>query len=84
MWSALKDAMKGLVGSKKFLAAFVSAVVWIAGKLGAELDAEELLPAVAPLWGYILAQMGADWGKEAKKLEGPRPDWVDGDKNATP
>ena len=71
MWKELWSAFKGLVGSKKFLAAAVACVVWLVGKLGAELDADELLPAVAPLWGYVLAQMGADWGKEAKKLAKP-------------
>ena len=69
MRKALWEAAKGLLGSKKFLAACVSAAVWLGGKVGLDLDANELLPAVAPLWGYILAQAGADWGKEAKKLE---------------
>ena len=70
MWSELRSGLKGLVGSKKFLAAIISCVVWIGGRFGAELDAEELLPAVAPLWGYILAQMGADWGKSVGLLSG--------------
>ena len=72
MRKALWDAVKGLVGSKKFLAACVSAAVWLGGKAGLDLDADELLPAVAPFWGYILAQMGSDWGKEKAKLEAPK------------
>ena len=71
MWSALYGALRGLVGSKKFLAAAISCIVWLGGRVGLELDAEELLPAVAPLWGYILAQMGSDWGKEGKRLPEP-------------
>ena len=68
MWKELWNATKGLLGSKTFLAAVVSGVAWCAGRFGAEIDAEELLPAVAPLWGYILTQLGAKWGKETKAL----------------
>lgn len=65
MW----DAIKGILGSKKALMALLSLVVWIVGKLGADLDTETLLPAVAPLWAYIFGQGIADFGKEKAKAE---------------
>lgn len=69
IFGALKKSLVGLMGSKKFMAAVVSIIVWIAAKFGAELEAEEILPLVAPLWGYIAAMIGADWGKSAKEAE---------------
>jgi hypothetical protein len=67
MWNTAKEMLK----SKKFLAACVAALVWLAGKAGADLNNEELLGAVTPLWAYILAQGAADWGK-AKQVEAPK------------
>lgn len=64
MWNAIKE----MAGSKKFLAAVLSAVVWVAGRWGLKINAEELLPVVGPLWGYIFGQAAADWGKSAAKL----------------
>ena len=69
MLGALKTSLGGLLKSKKFMAAVVSGAVWVAGKFGLDLDATELLQVVGPFWGYILAQAGADWGKEAKRLD---------------
>lgn len=68
MWKALKGALQGLVGSKKFVAAFLSAATWGIGKLGLKLDADELYPLVVPLWTYVIAQAGADWKKAAAEL----------------
>jgi hypothetical protein len=68
MWNALKKGLVGLFGSKKFLAALLSAIGWAVGKFGVDLDADELYPLVAPLWAYVLAQMGADWGKAAAEI----------------
>ncbi len=65
MWKAIK----GIASSKKALVAALSAVVWIAGRFGLELDAAELLPAVAPLWAYVIGQGVADIGKEKAKIE---------------
>jgi hypothetical protein len=59
MWKTAKEMLK----SKKFLAAAVSGIVWLVGKVGADLDSEELLGAVTPLWAYIIAQGAADFGK---------------------
>jgi len=62
-------ALNGLLESKKALMAFISAAVWAIGKAGLDYDAETLYPIVAPLWAYIAAQAGADFGKEGKKIE---------------
>ena len=67
--SSLKATFKGLLGSKKAMMAFVSSGVWIAGRFGFEVNAAELLPVVSPLWGYIIAQAGADWGKEKALID---------------
>ena len=65
----MKKAIKGLLSSKKALMAFISAAVWIGGKVGLDLDAAELLPAVSPMWLYIFAQGATDFKKEAAKIE---------------
>ncbi len=70
---ALKTSIVGLVGSRKFMVAVISAIVWVVGKWGVELNAEELIPVVAPLWGYIAAMIGADWGKSGKEIEATKP-----------
>lgn len=64
MWTTIKDILK----SKKFLVAAVAALVWGAGRFGLDLDKEELLGVVTPLWAYVLGQGIADHGKEAAKL----------------
>lgn len=68
MWKTAKEMLK----SKKFLAAAAAAVVWLAGKGGLNLNTEELLGAVTPLWAYIIAQGAADWGKSKAQLEAPK------------
>ena len=65
MWKAIKQ----ILGSKKALVAILSAAVWIGGRFGLDLDIEELLPAVAPLWAYVIGQGVADVGKERAKIE---------------
>lgn len=67
--SLVWKAAKGLLSSKKALMAFVSAAVWLGGKVGLDLDASELLPAVGPMWSYILAQGAADFGKSKAEIE---------------
>ena len=62
-------AIKGLLGSKKACMAFISAGVWVAGRFGLHCNPTELFPVVAPLWGYIAAQAGADWGKSKAEIE---------------
>lgn len=70
MWKTAKEMLK----SKKFLAACVSVIVWCVGKVGADLDTDELLGAVTPLWAYIIAQGAADFGKgkNAPAIEAPK------------
>jgi hypothetical protein len=65
----MMKAIKGLLESRKAMMAFISAIVWAVGKAGLEYDSETLYPIVAPLWAYIAAQAGADFGKEGKKIE---------------
>ena len=69
MHTRCMKAIKGLLGSKKAMMAFISAAVWGAAKIGWSVDTETLLPIVAPLWGYIAAQAGADWGKSKAEIE---------------
>ncbi len=49
--------------------AFISAAVWLGAKAGLDLDAAELLPAIAPMWAYIFAQGIADHGKSKAEVE---------------
>lgn len=56
-------SVKEMLASKKFLAALLAGVVWIAGRFGADLNSEELLGAVTPLWAYIIGQGVADINK---------------------
>ncbi|MBT8453011.1 MAG: hypothetical protein KJO40_13665 [Deltaproteobacteria bacterium] len=77
MLKQLKKSLLGLLGSKKFMAATISGVAWIAGRFGADIDADELVYAVAPLWGYILAQMGADWKKAAAEIDAMKPEQLE-------
>jgi hypothetical protein len=71
IWGAAKD----LAGSKKFQAAILSGLVWGIGlglgKLGivADVDKEDLVPFVGPLWLYIFGQGMADFGKAAASLK---------------
>jgi len=73
----MKEALKGLFGSKKALAgiagAATTALLLLAQKHGYGLDPEAtklLIGAVLGLAGtYVLGQGVADWGKEAAKVQ---------------
>ncbi len=65
MWKTAK----GLLSSKKAMMAILSGAVWLIGKVGLELDTEELAGAVGPLWAYIFAQGIADHGKSKAEIE---------------
>lgn len=73
----MKEALAGLFGSKKALAAMAGTVaatlVTVAGKQGWALDpaaAESLVKVILGLVGaYVLGQGVADWGKEKAKVE---------------
>jgi hypothetical protein len=64
--SLLLEGLHGLAGSKKFQAAALSAIVWLIGKAGLHVDAQDLLPVVGPLWLFIFGQGLADFGKSAE------------------
>lgn len=61
----LKEVIKALFSSKKFVAALVAMLVWIAGKVGLHLSTEVISGAIAPLLTYIVGQGIADQGKPA-------------------
>lgn len=64
----LKEVIKALFSSKKFVAALVAMVVWLAGKLGLHLSTEVVSGAIAPLLTYIVGQGIADQGKPAAQV----------------
>lgn len=55
--------IKGLLGSKKFIAAIIAVAAQVALQLGWELDTEQALGIVSPLLAYILGQGIADTKK---------------------
>jgi len=73
----MKEALAGLIGSKKALAAIggaaASALALLASKYGYGLDAaatQTLIQSFLGLVGlYIVGQGAADWGKEKAKVE---------------
>jgi len=65
----MKELLKTLLTSKKFLATLVSLCVWVLGRFGLDVDAERLLPVVAIIGAYVVGQGIADSGKEAAKVQ---------------
>jgi hypothetical protein len=65
----MRKLIAQLLTSKKALATLVAAIVWLGGRFGLDVDPETLLPLVAAIATYVLAQGIADAGKEAKKIE---------------
>ncbi len=65
----MKQAIKELLESKKFLAAILAIVVWAVGRLGIDMSTEQLAPIVGSLWTYIVGQAIADHGKSKAKIE---------------
>lgn len=63
MWNAVKQ----MLGSKKFVAALISAAVWGLGRLGLHVDETTLAGMVAPFLAYILGQGIADSNKALPK-----------------
>ena len=78
----MKELLKQVLTSKKAWATIAAILVWVLGRVGWDVAAEELLPVIGALCAFVVGQALADVGKEAKKLEGPKPDWVDGDSSA--
>lgn len=65
MWNAIKE----MLASKKALTMILSALVWVLGRFGLDLDVAEILPVVAPMWAYVLGQGLADIGKSKSQVE---------------
>ncbi len=61
----MKAAIKGLLSSKKFVAALLAGLAWGLGKLGLKMSSEEIGGIVTPLLVYILGQGVADISKPA-------------------
>jgi hypothetical protein len=64
----MKGMILELLKSKKFFAAVIAAIVWVAGRYGFDLDKESLVATVTPFWLYIVGQGIADHGKSAEQL----------------
>lgn len=64
----VKTLLTNLFGSKKFVAAVVSFVAMLTGRLGLNIPMEDLVPVVGPFWLYIVGQALADHGKERAKV----------------
>jgi hypothetical protein len=63
--------IRDLFGSKKFLAALVGLIVWIASVAGFDLDPDAVDKMLAlTIVPFIIGQGIADHGKEAEKLKG--------------
>lgn len=63
MW----DAIKGILGSKKAIAAIAGVVVSLVAKVGIDLETDAIVAILAPIMAYIVGQGVADIGKEAAK-----------------
>ena len=63
MW----DAVKGILGSKKAIAAIAGVVVSLVAKVGIDLETDAIVAILAPIMAYIVGQGVADIGKEAAK-----------------
>lgn len=64
----MKDVLKSLFASKKFLALLAGLLAWLIGKAGLDLPADDLLPMLGVISVYLLGQGVADHGKEAAKI----------------
>lgn len=58
-----------LLKSKKFQMAIAGIIVVIVANFIPEIDETELTKITGLIIAYIIGQGGADWGKEAKKLD---------------
>lgn len=63
----MREAVAGLLSSKKFIAALTGIIVAIAAKKGLDLEAE-LVAAILGVFAILVGAQGAtDFGKEAAK-----------------
>jgi len=69
MW----DAIKGLFGSKKFLAMLTGFIVTLVAKIGWDIPEETITKLVGLIASYILGQGMADFGKEKPVVNPVQP-----------
>ena len=62
----MKDALRSMFGSKKFIAAMANLVVGLVTRIGLDIPVEDVILIMTPLSLYIAGQAAADLGKEAK------------------
>jgi uncharacterized membrane protein (DUF441 family) len=65
----MNDAIRGLLLSKKFIAAISGVVVALATKKGFHLDTDMVGVLLSPIVAYIVSQGIADKGKAAAVIE---------------
>jgi len=65
----MKQALAGLFGSKKFLAALTAILVYVGGRFGFDLDTAALDHVWQALLIYVGAQGVADMGKPAAQVK---------------
>lgn len=73
----MRALLHQLLTSKKAWATIAAILVWVLGRVGWDVPADELLPVIGALCVFVAGQALADVGKEARKIEGPKPTWVD-------
>ena len=66
----MKQALKDMFASKKFLVAITAVLVSVGAKVGLNVANDVLLPVVVLVASYIVGQGIADAGKEKAKIEG--------------
>jgi len=60
MWSAIK----GILKSKKAVAALIGVIASVVGKLGWDIPADELALMLSPIIAYVIGQSIADHGAQ--------------------
>lgn len=68
---ACPPAWQRLLQSRKFILAVISVGVYLGGKLGLDLDGNELAMLVAPLWGGIAGTVVEDYAKHKGSAVAP-------------
>ena len=61
----MKSLIRGLLTSKKFIAAISSMIAAALMKIGWDVDTETVLTVISPIIAYILGQGLSDLGKGA-------------------
>ena len=69
----MKQALKDLLASKKFLVTLAAILVYVGGKLGLNLTTDQLMPVLALLASFVVGQGVADMGKEKAKVDSKGP-----------